>query len=225
MNAAEILQTLKASGKDTTAQIYRRHGALGDVLGVLYSDLAKLQKRIKTDHATALEIWASGIHEARVLATQIADPTKATRKEIDTWLKDCKGYPMVDALTIFVGRTSHADACMKAWIESKDEWVSSVGWGLLGQTAMNDTTSDDAFFATFLKRIESEIRGAPNRTRSAMNKTLIALGTRNENLKQAVLAAAKRIGKVVVDHGDTDCKTPDAQAYILKTWAHREKKH
>ena len=30
------------------------------------------------------------------------------------------------------------------------------------------------------------------------------------------LAAARRIGKVEVDHGDTGCKTPDAVDYIRK---------
>ncbi len=224
MNASEILQLLKASGKEGTARIYRRHGAEGEVLGVLYSDLAKLQKRIKIDHVLALDLWESGIHEARILASQIADPSKATRKEIDAWLNGCTGYPIVDAFTTFVAHTPHAEPCMKAWMESKDEWISSAGWGLLARAAMDDKTRDEAFFGSFIKRIEKEVHAAPNRTRGAMNNTLIALGTRNEHLKLAALAAAKRIGKVVVDHGETDCKTPDAEAYILKNWAHRMKK-
>ena len=37
-------------------------------------------------------------------------------------------------------------------------------------------------------------------------------------------AAAKRIGKVDVDHGETGCKTPDAAPYIAKAAAHRKKK-
>jgi hypothetical protein len=50
--------------------------------------------------------------------------------------------------------------------------------------------------------------------------TLITIGGRNSTLRRAALAAAKRIGKVEVDHGDTDCKTPAAGPYIEKMWAH-----
>jgi len=39
----------------------------------------------------------------------------------------------------------------------------------------------------------------------------------------AELAAAKRIGKVEVDHGETSCKTPDASTYIRKAVARRSK--
>ena len=54
-----------------------------------------------------------------------------------------------------------------------------------------------------------------------MNNALIAIGGRNAKLKKLALAAAKKIGKVEVDHGDTSCKTPDAAAYINKMWARK----
>jgi hypothetical protein len=57
-----------------------------------------------------------------------------------------------------------------------------------------------------------------------MNGALIAIGVRNDQLEKLAITAAKRIGTVEVDHGDTDCKTPDAVAYIAKTKAHRVKK-
>ena len=43
-------------------------------------------------------------------------------------------------------------------------------------------------------------------------------------LRKAALVAAKRIGKVEVDHGDTACKTPDAAEYIEKAWAYAKAK-
>ena len=39
---------------------------------------------------------------------------------------------------------------------------------------------------------------------------------RSPQLQKLALAAAKKIGKVEVDHGDTNCKTPDAVLYIEK---------
>jgi hypothetical protein len=57
-----------------------------------------------------------------------------------------------------------------------------------------------------------------------MNMAVIQIGCRNAALRKAATAAARRIGKVVVDHGDTACKTPDAAAYIDKAWAHSTSK-
>ena len=50
-----------------------------------------------------------------------------------------------------------------------------------------------------------------------MNSALIAIGIRNSALESKALSAAKKIGKVDVDHGETSCKTPDAAKYIRKT--------
>jgi hypothetical protein len=49
-----------------------------------------------------------------------------------------------------------------------------------------------------------------------MNGALIAIGGRNSRLEEETLAVATVVGKVVVDHGDTNCKTPDAATYIKK---------
>ena len=57
-----------------------------------------------------------------------------------------------------------------------------------------------------------------------MNQALISLGIRNPQLEKMARAAAKKIGKVEVDHGQTSCQTPDAAAYMTKTLAYRKKK-
>ncbi|MFY0535987.1 hypothetical protein [Nannocystis pusilla] len=56
-----------------------------------------------------------------------------------------------------------------------------------------------------------------------MNHALIAIGARSDALARLATAAARKIGPVEVDHGDTDCKTPDAVSYIAKAREHRAK--
>lgn len=90
--------------------------------------------------------------------------------------------------------------------------------------AQRDTISPDSVFEKRLAEIERTIHTAPNAERYIMNQTVIAIGCRNAALRKAALAAAKRIGEVEVDHGDTACKTPDAAEYIEKSWAHAKAK-
>jgi hypothetical protein len=118
----------------------------------------------------------------------------------------------------------HAAAKASQWLASADEIVRRTGWGLVGQMASRDEATPDSWFAEHLVRIERTIRRAPNFERYAMNSSLIAIGGRSPALRKAALAAARRIGTVEVDHGDTACKTPEAVPTIEKMWAHAEAK-
>jgi hypothetical protein len=53
---------------------------------------------------------------------------------------------------------------------------------------------------------------------SAVNKTRVL-----KTLEKMGTAAASRIGKVEVDHGETGCKTPDAIPYIKKAAARKKR--
>ena len=54
-----------------------------------------------------------------------------------------------------------------------------------------------------------------------MNDAIIAIGARSAALRDKAVASAIRVGKVMVDHGETGCKTPDAVPYIEKIWGRR----
>ena len=83
MTRDEVLAELESLGTEQNRKIYARHGATGAMYGVSYANLYKLQKRIKTDHALADQLWATGNHDARILATLVADPAAFTAKQLD----------------------------------------------------------------------------------------------------------------------------------------------
>jgi len=70
----DLMQELKSLGSEQYRKTYKRHGVQGEVYGVSYAHLGTLKKKIKIDHELALELWKSGNHDARTLATMIADP-------------------------------------------------------------------------------------------------------------------------------------------------------
>src|SRR5712675_2250880 len=92
MNFQETLDALKSAGKEQTRKTYRRHGAGEDCYGVSTPDLTKLQKKIKVDSRLAGELWASGNHEARILATMIADAKQLDRAALDAWASSLHNY-------------------------------------------------------------------------------------------------------------------------------------
>ena len=68
-----------------------------------------------------------------------------------------------------------------------------------------------------LDRIPKTLPAAPNRVRQAMNYYVIACGTYVAPLGAKAIATARKLGRVEVDMGDTDCKIPDAESYIMKS--------
>jgi hypothetical protein len=155
---------------------------------------------------------------------KIADPLVITPSDLDRWaLENSMGMCL-----LYVGslaqESPHGAAKAREWLASSDDRLRAAGWTLIGVLANRDAQSPDDTFARHLAQIEQSIHTAANRVKQAMNGALIAIGGRSAALRKAATAAAKRIGRVEVDHGDTACQTPDAVPYIAKLWERAGKK-
>lgn len=220
MTLAEVMRAIEAKGKAATAAIYRRHGVAEPTVGLSYSELGTLVKRIGVDHPLALQLWTTGVHDARVVATRIADPALLTRSTLAAWVGACANYVVTDAVSGAAARAPGALGLARTWIASPEEWTSAAGWTTLAVLAMEDGV-DEAMAEELIALIEAGIHAAPNRTRHAMNGALIAIGGAMPGLRARALASTTAIGRVVVDHGETGCKTPDAATMIDKMADHR----
>ena len=225
MNFNEVMQELEAAGSEQTRKTYRRHGAKDPMFGVSFAFLGQLTKKIKSDHALARQLWATGNLDARNLATMIADPAGATSSELDRWASVSDGTAFSGLLSRnLVVRSPLARTKAFAWMASKHVGTAEAGWLIVASGAERPGVFSDDDLLRLIPEIESKIHTAPNWVKAAMNLALIAIGIRNETCRKAGVAAAKRIGKVDVDHGDTSCQTPDAVTYIAKGVAHRAAK-
>lgn len=223
MDAKTVLKELEKMGSEQTRKTYRRHGVGDNQFGVSYANLGKLTKQIKRDHNLALQLWESGNHDARVLATMIGDPAQANDKLLEAWVKELENFTLTGAFSGFASQAPSASKKMAKWTKSKSEMIGGAGWLMLAHLARINNELPDEFFEPYLEIIGKEIHARKNRVRDAMNSALIAIGIRNDNLRKKALATAKKVGKVEVDHGDTNCKTPAAAEYIQKAVQRRKK--
>ena len=211
--AKDVLRELEAMGTAQNRKIYARHGFEAPMFGVSYANLGKLKKRIKVDQGLAEELWESGNYDARVLATMIADPASMKVSVLDRWVRQAGRISGV--ISSVVAKHPKAVERVDKWVKSNDEWIGTAAYHAVADLAQN-AELPDAWFAKHLETIEAKIHKAKNRTRYAMNNAVIAIGGYRAKLTKKAIAAAKRIGKVEVDHGETNCKTPDAVPYIQK---------
>ena len=127
----KILDELKNLGTAQNRKIYRRHGVGEKQYGVSFANLKNLAKKIKTDNQLAPQLWQSGIHDARILATMIVDPNEMEEDLLELWVNDLDNYVVTDSFSSMVSNTPYAQSKMEAWTLSNNEWIGSAGWNIL----------------------------------------------------------------------------------------------
>jgi hypothetical protein len=214
-----VMKELKAKGSEKTRATYVRHGIPAErAVGVSVADLKDVAKGLRGQQELALELYATGMMEAMYLAGMVAKGEAMTRAELEGWAKGAAGMSMVAEYTVpwvtvenAVGRELAVE-----WMGSK--LVAPSGWtsysGLVATVA--DEALDLKEIEGLLGRVVKGIDGAENRERYTMNGFVIAVGTYVTPLLGAAKAAAKKIGNVSVDVGDTACAVPVAEGYIAK---------
>ena len=89
MQVNEVLARLEALESPRDREGMARFGIKPrHALGISMTKLRAIAKEIGRDHDLALELWTSGIHEARLLATIIDDPSLVTKQQMQTWVED-----------------------------------------------------------------------------------------------------------------------------------------
>ena len=218
---AAIMADLKKKGSEKTRTIYARHGMAGKpMFGVSIADLKVIAKTIKGQQALACGLYETGNLDAMYLAGMVADGSQMTADQLTAWAEGAEGLQMISEYTVPWVAVENAQGreLAKRWMASKKEHVASSGWttysGLVATKA--DADLELAEIEGLLNRVVQGIGGAQNRVRHTMNGFVIAVGSYVRPLLKQAKSAAKQIGDVSVDMGDTACQVPLAMAYIQK---------
>lgn len=220
MKLKAVMAALKARGNEQIKRILMRHGAREPLFGVRVGDMKPIAKKLKGRQALALELFATGNGDAQYLAGMVADGRLMTARQLQAWA-DTAAWDMISGCTVPWVASEHPEgfALATKWIASKDEQVACAGWSTLGAIAaiVPDADLPIAAYGRLLDRVVKEIDGAPDGARYSMNNFVIMVGTYVAPLATKAMAAARKIGRVQIDMGDTSCNVPLAEEYILKS--------
>lgn len=198
MTPSQIISYLKKHKNSRALAGMVRFGISSkNTLGVAVPVLRDLAKKIKTDQQLALALWQSGIHEARILASMIADPKKFTAKNMDNWTKDFDSWDVCDQTCLnlyFCLPRAHQKA--KFWAKDKKEFVRRAGFALMAVLAVKDKRADDNKFIQFFPLIKKYAIDERNFVKKAVNWALRQIGKRNKRLNKIAISWAKDIKKI-----------------------------
>ncbi len=219
MSFEEVFAQLEAWGSENTRKIYARMGAGDNQFGVTLGNLRALAKKLKTDHALALQLWATGNADAMILATMLMAPAQLSIKQIEGMVKPLTYYRLIDELVDNVlVKTAFADELRVRWMDSPREMIGRAGWNLLVARILSGGTGGLDFDA-LLAKIEVEILSAPKRKQDAMNHCLVEIGVHFPEFTQKCIALGERLGrfdKTPVPKGCVSSYAPEWIAAALK---------
>jgi 3-methyladenine DNA glycosylase AlkD len=194
-DVASVLAALHAKASPKVRDGMARFAIPSDhALGVAVSDIRKLGKTIGFDHELARELWKTGVYEARMLVSFVADPARLTPAEMDRWCRDFDNWAICDTLCFHLfDRSEHAFARVAAWAKRDEEFVKRAAFALLASLALHDKQASDDEFLACLPALERAATDDRNFVKKGVSWALRSIGERNADLHAAAAAIAIRL--------------------------------
>jgi 3-methyladenine DNA glycosylase AlkD len=193
MNVTEILAQLESLGDAARRAHNTKAGAPDNQFGVKLGDIRAMAKKIKTDHALALDLWDTGNIEAQLLATLVIKPQTLSADELDKLTRSVTCAQVADWLNSYVvAEHPEKEALRGKWMTAKDRWAARAGWNFTASRV--NKGGDGLDLPALLDRIEKEMPKAMPEVQWTMNNTLAAIGIRHPEHRDRAIAIGEKIG-------------------------------
>lgn len=167
-------------------------------LGVTVPDIRAVAKMCGTDHGLALELWRSGIHEARILATLVADRGAFARDEMETWVRDLASWDVCDFAADTFGRSRDHARLIRAWARRPEGYVRRCAFSMIARRAVWAKEAPDDEFLGYLPLIRRGATDPRNEVKKGVSWALRQIGKRDAALHGAAIEEAERLAELDV---------------------------
>lgn len=217
MTYKEVIAELESLKNDRGIKYYEKtYGDSSKYLGLGLTPLRKLAKKIKIDPDLAKQLMKSNYFEAKMLSIMIDDPKLYDQKTMEKYITSLPDKFSENPLSYFtmmlteyiVAKSPDAEKVIEKLSKSKNSSERFIAYSTLANLGRLKSSNNE-FFEKFLPTIESNIQKEENNVKDAMNNSLLYWGQRDKKLNKNILKSFGKIGAVMVDYGETSCKTPD----------------
>ncbi|WP_419912944.1 DNA alkylation repair protein [Hoeflea sp.] len=190
----DVVNWLRAhASPDDVAGMARFGIETGLALGIRNSELRPLARKIKRNHDRALDLWQTGIREARLIACFSDEPRKVSEEQAWAWAADFNSWEVVDhATALFVEAGLH-DAIIEPFVADEREFVRRAGFATMAWGAVHLKKHPDSVMSAWLPLIEHYATDQRNFVKKAVNWALRQIGKRSLALHAPALALAEKL--------------------------------
>lgn len=191
----EILREMRGLANPAAVEGMARFGVdTSSALGLSVPAIRGIARRVGRDQKLAEELWNTGVHEARVLASLVAEPETISRATMDRWARDFRSWDVCDACCCnLFDRTPFVWQKIPKWAANRGEYVRRAAFSTLACAAVHDKSAEDQRFLDGLGLVEQYAFDERNFVRKAVNWALRNIGKRNTRLLPEAIACAERV--------------------------------
>lgn len=196
--AMEVLERLREKARADQLDGMARYGIVTENrLGVSVPDMRRLAKELGKDHGLALQLWKTGVQEARIMAALIDDAHAVNEEQMEEWVKDFNSWDVCDQVCMnLFDKTPHAWKKVRDWSAREEEFVRRAAFSLIACLAWHDKKADDKMFVDLLPVIQDAATDERNYVKKAVSWALRHIGKRNLSLNREALQTARLIQKI-----------------------------
>ncbi len=190
--AEEIMGELRSKANPHNVEGMARFGIRSaDVYGLPMPELRRIGRSLGKDHEPALELWATGNYEARILAGLVDEPKEVSTAQMEQWARDFDNWAICDGCCFnLFDRTPYAYEKAAEWSRREPEFVKRAGFSLMAALAVHDKKAEDERFIEFLQSVLQAAEDERNFVKKAVNWALRAIGKRNARLNREAVKVA-----------------------------------
>jgi 3-methyladenine DNA glycosylase AlkD len=166
---------------------------VSQALGVSVPNIRAIAKRCGTDPTLARELWRTGIHEARILATLVADPARLDDEQMEAWAGDLSSWDLCDFAADLFSRSPAARTTIRAWVRRPEGYVKRCAFSMIARRAVWAKDAQDREFLGYLPLIRRGASDGRNEVKKGMSWALRQIGKRNRPLHAAAVEEANTI--------------------------------
>jgi 3-methyladenine DNA glycosylase AlkD len=195
ITSEQVIANLKQHANIQAVEGMARFGIRpAQALGISIPTLRKMAREIGRNQALAVALWASGIHEARILASMIAEPQLVSVELMEAWVNDFDSWDVCDQVcgNLF-DKTPYAYQKAKEWCQQEKEFVRRAGFVMMAELAVHDKQAQDEAFLQFFPLIKLYAGDERNFVKKAVNWALRQIGKRSSHLRTLALECAYEI--------------------------------
>ena len=198
MQYNDIIERIKSLADPEAVKGMARFGINPDnTYGVSIPNLRNLAKEMGKDHDLAQKLWASGIHEARILAGMVDKPEMVDEAQMEQWVKDINSWDVCDqCCSNLFDKTRFAYQKAEAWSRREEEFVKRAGFVVMAALSVHYKTATDEELSKFMPIIQRESTDDRNFVKKAVNWALRQIGKRNLNLNKIAVKTAREIQQI-----------------------------
>ncbi len=193
--ADQVMSELLSRANPKNVAGFARFGISPEkAIGVSVTELRKVAKRLGKDHSLALELWSTGVHEARTLAAMIDDPAAVTKEQMEEWVNEFNSWDICDqATTGLFDRTPYGFEKAVEWSRRDEEFVKRAGFAMMAGLAVHDKAAPDRRFMDLFQHVRRESVDNRRYVKKAVNWALRQIGKRNVVLNREAVRVASEM--------------------------------